>query len=66
MEDDESLQREKERKKYLDFSKCVICQESNGKKTGNGIEITSLYEPFEAIATFRAICSKLLAKHRHP
>ena len=25
------------------------------EKTGNGIEITSLYEPFEAIATFRAI-----------
>ena len=37
-----------------------------GKKTDNGIEITSLYERFEAIATFRAICSKFLAKHRHP
>ena len=36
------------------------------KKTGNDIEITSLYEPFEAIATFRAICSKFLGKHRHP
>ena len=41
MEDDELLEREKKRKKYLDLSKCVICQESNGKKTGNGIEITS-------------------------
>ena len=66
MEDDELLEREKKRKKYLDFSKCVICQESNGKKTGNDIEITLLYETFEAIATFRAICSKFLAKHRHP
>ena len=36
------------------------------EKTGNGIEITSLHEPFEAIATFRAICSKFLAKYRHP
>ena len=66
MEDDELLEQEKKRKKYLNFSKCVICQESNGKKTGKGIEITSLYEPFEAIATFRAICSKFLAKHSHP
>ena len=66
MEDDELLEREKKRKKYLDFSKCVIRQESNGKKTGSGIEITSLYEPFETVATFRAICSKFLAKHRHP
>ena len=31
MEDDELLEREKKRK-HLDFSKCVICQESNGKK----------------------------------
>ena len=66
MEDDQLLEREKKRKKYLDFRKCDICQESNGKKTGNGIEITSLYEPFEAIATFRAICSKFLVKHRYP
>ena len=64
MEDDELLEREKKRK-YLDFSKCVICQESNGKKTGNTIEITSLYEPCDVITTFRAICSKFLAKHRH-
>ena len=35
------------------------------KKAGNGIKITSLYEPFEAIATFGAICSKFLAKHRN-
>ena len=54
MEDDELLEREKKRTKYLDFSKCVICQKSNGKKTGN--------EPFEAIATFRAICSKFFGK----
>ena len=31
MEDDELLEREKKRK-HLDFSNCVICQESNGKK----------------------------------
>ena len=35
------------------------------KKTGSRIEITSLYEPFEAIATFRVIRSKFLTKHRH-
>ena len=32
MEDDELLEQEKKRKKYLNFSNCVICQESNGKK----------------------------------
>ena len=32
MEDHELLEREKKRKKYFDFSKCVNCQESNGKK----------------------------------
>ena len=31
MEDDELLDREKKRNKYLDFSKCVFRQESNGK-----------------------------------
>ena len=31
MENDELSEREKKMKKYLDFSKCVICQESNGK-----------------------------------
>ena len=36
------------------------------EKTGKGIEITSLYEPFEAIATFGVICSKFLAKYKHP
>ena len=39
MEDDELLQREKERKKYLDFSKCVICQESNGKKQVTALKL---------------------------
>ena len=67
MEDDELLERENKRKNYLDFSKCVICYFSiQWKKTGKGIEITSLYEPFEAIATFGVICSKFLAKYRHP
>ena len=44
----------------------VLCQESNGKKQVTTLKLPQLYEPFEAIATFRAICSKFLAKHRHP
>ena len=40
MEDDELLEREKKRKKYLDFSKCLICQESNRKK-----QVTALTLP---------------------
>ena len=39
MEDDELLEREKKRKKYLDFSKCVICQESNGKKQVTALKL---------------------------
>ena len=66
MEDDELLERGKKRKKYRDFSKCAICQESSGKKQVTTLKLPQLYEPFEAIATFRAICSKFLAKHRHP
>ena len=41
MEDDELLEREKKRKEYLNFSKCVICQESNGKK-----QVTALKLPY--------------------
>ena len=39
MEDDELFEREKKRKKYLDFSKCVICQESNGKKQVTALKL---------------------------
>ena len=39
MEDDELLKREKKRKKYLDFSKCVICQEYNGKKQVRALKL---------------------------
>ena len=39
MEDDELLEREKKRKEYLDFSKCVICQESNGKRQVTALKL---------------------------
>ena len=39
MEDDELLERENKRKNYLDFSKCVICQEFNGKKQVRALKL---------------------------
>ena len=39
MEDDELLEREKKRKKYLHFSKYVICQESDGKKQVTALKL---------------------------
>ena len=39
MEDDELLEQEKKRKKYLDFSKFVICQESNRKKQVTALKL---------------------------
>ena len=39
MEDDELLEREQKSKKYLDFSKCVICQESNRKKQVTALKL---------------------------
>ena len=42
MEDDEFLEREEKRKKHFDFSKLFYLSRIQLKKTGNGIEITSV------------------------
>ena len=66
MEDDELLEREKKRTKYLDFSKCVICQKSNGKKQVTALKLPHCMNLLKLLLLLEQFVQSFLAKHRHP
>ena len=66
MEDGELLEREKKRTKYLDFSKCVICQKSNGKKQVTALKLPHCMNLLKLLLLLEQFVESFLAKHRHP